>query len=363
MSGLRQYLITLPLVAIALTGCKSDEEEAAPERPPAYVRVARAEQVDFSQQLVLTGSLAARQTTPQQFQLTSRIVEMNVSVGDHVMQGNVLARLDAKVQMANLDAARATLAAAEAQLAEAKSVFDRETRLFEQSLTTKTSYDSAHASFVTARAKRDSAKAQLQNAQETLSYTTLLASADGIITASNYELGEVAQAGATAFTIAQDGARDAVFYAPESALIKDPVGQRVSIRLLSDASVSTMAEVREVAPTIDPGSGTVMIKAGLDDTPVDIGLGAAVVGSARGDAVPRYVFPWSALWQDQGHSAVWVVDPETNKVGLRAVTVDSYQSQKVIITDGLNDGDLVVTQGAKLLTPGETVTIQEGAGK
>ncbi|MEJ1998177.1 MAG: efflux RND transporter periplasmic adaptor subunit [Maritimibacter sp.] len=351
------------LLVVSLSGCKAGADKAAPVRPETYVRVATAELVDYAPNLVLTGSLAARNTVPQQFQLTSRIVSLPVSVGDHVAEGDLLARLDASVQDANLQAARATLVAAEAQLREAKSVFEREKTLFDQSLSTKSSFDAAQAAYVTAQAKRDSADAQLKNAMETLSYTSLTAASDGIVTASNFELGEVAQAGATAFIIAEDGPRDAVFHAPEQALTADPMGREVNIRLVSDPSVTSKARVREVSPTLDPASATVMLKAELYDMPKAMGLNAAVIGSAHGDVNPRYVLPWGALWRDADGPAVWVVDPDTHKVGLRAVTVDSYLSEQVVIKAGLEPGELVVTEGTKVITPGQVVTILEEAGQ
>ncbi|MEJ2037053.1 MAG: hypothetical protein P8X69_13865 [Maritimibacter sp.] len=84
------------LLVVSLSGCKAGADKAAPVRPETYVRVATAELVDYAPNLVLTGSLAARNTVPQQFQLTSRIVSLPVSVGDHVAEGDFVLRFPAQ---------------------------------------------------------------------------------------------------------------------------------------------------------------------------------------------------------------------------------------------------------------------------
>jgi RND family efflux transporter MFP subunit len=357
-------LATLALFAAlpgpALSGPAAAEPAA---RPPALVRVERVALSDYAPRLVLTGAVAARHETPEPFRVSGQIVAQYARVGDHVSAGEVLARLDDSAQQAGLAAAKAGVAAAEAQLAEAKSVYDREARLYAQNLTTTSSHNSAEAAYQSALANRDSANTQLQNAQETLSFTELKASGDGIVTARNFEVGEVAQAGATAFVIAADGARDAVFHAPETVLIGDPIGVKITLSLVSDPTITAPGHVREVSPTIDPATGTVTVKAAIESPPAAMALGAPVVGTALGPPQPRFVLPWSALGSHDGHAALFVVDPETHAVHLADVTVASYQSQRVVISDGISAGDLVVTEGTQLIAPGQVVTFDQEAGQ
>jgi multidrug efflux pump subunit AcrA (membrane-fusion protein) len=89
-------------------------------------------------------------------------------------------------------------------------------------------------------------------------------------------------------------------------------------------------------------------------------LGAAVVGTAREASRRAVVLPASALWSSGATPAVWVIDPTAHTVALKPVTIDSYTTQSVVVASGLNVGDQVVTEGGKLLHPGQAVTVQGG---
>ena len=72
------------------------------------------------------------------------------------------------------------------------------------------------------------------------------------------------------------------------------------------------------------------------------------------------VLPWSALWTSNGQPAVWVVDPQSKAVSIQPVTVDTYQTGSVVLAAGIDAGQVVVTQGTKLLVPGQVVSVVEG---
>ena len=91
-------------------------------------------------------------------------------------------------------------------------------------------------------------------------------------------------------------------------------------------------------------------------------LGATVIGTATFAPHSAVSVPATALVQLEGKPAVWVVDPKTMQVALRAVTVERYESSDVTIASGLNDGDTVVTAGVHALRPGQPVRLLEPAG-
>ena len=65
----------------------------------------------------------------------------------------------------------------------------------------------------------------------------------------------------------------------------------------------------------------------------------------------------SALAESDGHSAVWIVDPRSQTVSLRGVEVARYEQAAVVISKGLETGELVVTAGVQTLRPGQKVSI------
>src|SRR5437773_803419 len=92
-------------------------------------------------------------------------------------------------------------------------------------------------------------------------------------------------------------------------------------------------------------------------------LGATVVGQVKIQSEPVILIPGTALTQSEGKPAVWVVDPEKKTVSLRPVIIGRFNTSSVVVSDGLNDGDIVVTAGVQALRPGQQVRLLEaGAG-
>ena len=170
-------------------------------------------------------------------------------------------------------------------------------------------------------------QAAVGTAEEQLGYAELKAGVAGIITARNAETGQVVQAGQTVFTVAQDGPRDAVFDVFE-ALLTDPPSRNVQVFLQADPSVAATGIVREISPTIDPVSGTVKLKVGLDSVPPQMSLGAIVVGIGTFRPRPAIVLPRSALFRWQDEPAVWLFDSKSRTVTLKVITIDRYAGEQ-----------------------------------
>lgn len=86
-------------------------------------------------------------------------------------------------------------------------------------------------------------------------------------------------------------------------------------------------------------------------------LGATVVGSVRIESAPAIEIPASALTQLNRHPAVWVVDPKNHTVSLRNIELARHDPEAVVVAQGLDTGDIVVTAGVQALHPGETVRL------
>lgn len=337
----------------ALAGC-GEPPPAAP-RPPSGVRVQSAVVTSQSNSLTLTGAIAPRVQSDLSFRFSGRIATRNVEVGDHVENGQVLATLEKNQQAADVSSADASVAAGEATLKQATATFERQKTLLAQGFTTQPSYDNANQALQTARSGLATAKATLGTVQDVLANTELRADAAGVVTARTGEAGQVVDAAQIVFSVAQDGPRDAVFEVYEALLARPSGDKTIEIVLLSNPAVRATGTVREIAPTVNPSSGTVRVKIGIDGTPPAMGLGAPVAGT--GTFQPRDVvaLPWTAFFIDDGKPAVWLVDPATKAVRPKPVEVDSYRTGELLLRAGVKPGDLVVTAGAQLLRPGEVI--------
>jgi RND family efflux transporter MFP subunit len=351
-------LLCALLAVTVLGGC--NDRAAISAKPPTLVRTETVRLQDRQSSVVLTGEVQARIQTDLSFRVSGRVIARLVDAGAHVNAGDLLARLDPAEQQADLDAATASLAAAESQVRVAASTFERQKTLIAEGFTTQVAFDQAQEGLRTAEGSLESAKAQLGRSKEALGDTELRASATGVITARNLEVGQVMQAAQSAFTLAQDGDRDAVFDVYESIFFQEPE-DKIVLTLLSDRNVTAVGRVREVSPTIDAKSSTVRVKVAIENPPAAMTLGSAVAGIARWKAVKQIVLPWSVLTATGSAPAVWVVEPGTRTVSLKPVMVDSYETATVVIKGGLQPGERVVVDGGKLLSVGQSVTYDEAS--
>jgi membrane fusion protein, multidrug efflux system len=329
------------------------------------VQAQTVELINASETLTLTGEIRAQFESDLSFRVGGRITERNVDVGDHVVAEQVLAKIDPNEQQANVTAAEADVQAADAKLKDASSAFDRQKLLLSRGSATRVDYDQAEEVFRTAQGSLDAAKAQLGTARDAFVQTVLRAKNAGVVTARAAEVGEVVQPAQRVFSIAHDGPRDAVFNVNESAFGDEPVDRTVDIQinLVTDPALTTTGKVREIAPTAKGVGGTVAVKVRLEQAPPEMTLGAAVIGKAPlCSRKAAAVLQSTALFSDNGKPAVWVVDRQTRAVTLRPITVARYETGKVIVAKGLEEGEIVVTAATQFLRPNQSVTIS-GASK
>jgi RND family efflux transporter MFP subunit len=210
--GFGRALLLLPALALLLAGCKEETEAKAPE--PRPVRTVTVEQSEVGETVVLTGQIQAENEAALAFRIGGRIIERLAGVGDHVEPDEVLAKLDPQDELNALRSAQAALSAAEGQLVEARNTFGRQSTLMERGFTTRVLYDQAQQGLRTTQSRVDDAQAQLQIAEDRVSFTQLRANVTGTITARSAEAGEVVQPGQTIFQVARIDGRDAVFDVP-----------------------------------------------------------------------------------------------------------------------------------------------------
>ena len=349
------HTLCLCAVAVALSACGPQEEPKT--TAPQMVRAIEVASRAYATHATLTGEIDARIASDLSFRVAGRIAARNVDVGDRVKAGDILASIDPQEQRADVDVATAGVQAAEAQYKQASRTLDRQKALIAKQVTTRADYDAAEEALRTATGTLDSAKAQLATASDALSFTDLRADADGVITARTAEVGQVAQAAQSMFTLAHDGPRDAVFNVFEALFLRNAPDSQVTVALLSDPATQIAAGVREISPTIDATMGTIRVKVGLGDKSAVMPLGAAVSGTFSYKPRDVILLPWGAMASRDGKPAVWLIDPASNQVSLVPVEVSDYETGKFSVTSGLKPKDLVVSDGGKLLRAGQAVSI------
>jgi RND family efflux transporter MFP subunit len=354
-------VILMLATVIGLAGCdKKSEATEADVRPVRTFTVASS---DGAEVIAQTGEIRARSESDLGFRIAGKIIERPVDIGSTVKKGDILARLDPQPVQQDLESAKATVASARATLVRDAAAEARQSELLKKGYTPQASYDVALAALKVAQSQLDTATARLRQAEDNLGFAELRADADGVITAVSADIGRVVASGQAVVRLARLGEREAVFNVSEAILELAPANPPVMVKLTGDRSVFTVGNVRYVSPQADPTTRTYEVRVSLPEAPDRMRLGATVTGSVSIDRPGIVEVPASALFEKEGKSAVWVVDPKTATVLLKPVGVERYTDDRIILSGGLENGELVVTAGVQKLVPGQKVRLLAAVGK
>jgi RND family efflux transporter MFP subunit len=351
--------ITIPLaLLVALTACKA--EPAALDVRSTRTVIVEPKHIDADRQAV--GEVKPRYESDLSFRVAGKVLVRRVDVGASVRQGDTLATLDTQDFQNRLRSGEAEVASAEAELVETQGNEARKAKLLKDGFTPQATYDTALRNLRSAEARLTSAKANLALAQDQLRYTDLKADFDAVITAVGAEPGQNVNAGQMVAKLARPGDKDAVFSVAETAFTgHHPTSEHVEVIVwpLSNPDLKIEGTAREISPIADPTTRTYTVKVTLKNPPPQLRFGMSIGGRWNASSSPVVALPLSALFEQKGTPAVWVVDERSGCVALRPVTVARYETDIIVIADGLTKGDVVVTAGANTLRQGQKVRIAE----
>jgi membrane fusion protein, multidrug efflux system len=360
-----KYRLLFALLCVGVLGaCSKPVPKPDPVRSVKTVRV-QPQTAQVSQEFA--GEVRARTESRLGFRVGGKITRRDADVGSAVMAGQVLAQIDPQDLKLGHEAATAGFVAAGVNLDQAQADYRRFKDLLEKGFISAAELERRESVVKSAQAQFDQARAQASAQGNQAGYATLVADASGVITGIEAEPGMVVAAGTPVLRLAHNGPRDVVFSVPEDqvAAIKalGATPGAFKIRLWGDTGPAHAATLREIAAAADAVTRTFLVKADIGNIRgVRLGQTATVyVELPRIAGITR--LPLSALREEQGKTAVWVVDEATMTVSLRPVQVTGTQGNEVIIGAGLNPQQVVVTAGVHVLEPGQKVKLfaQTGA--
>ena len=206
----------------------------------------------------------------------------------------------------------------------------------------------------TADARVNQAKAQAAVSGNQSRYTALVADRDGVVTQIRAEPGQVVDAGEMVAQIVDTKQIEVLVAVPESRMEGLKVGDAVAIKLWADREKTYTGKVREIAPAASSATRAFDVRVAVVDADDAIKLGmTAGVRFAKIEA-DEIIIPTSALTQINGIASVWVI----NKSGIanpRQVTAGQYTENGVMITNGLQAGEMVAIAGVHTLIKGQKV--------
>ena len=345
--------IAAPLAALAalllLAGCNANTAPAPKSERPVQVQRVSFENENAAREFV--GVVRARYDTDLGFRVAGKIVERIVNVGDRVRAGDVVARLDPQDLKLQAESAAAEHAAAASNLAQATSDLERYTALRSRGYASVADFDRKKWAKDEAEGRLERARRALDLARNQLDYSDLKADADGIITATLAEAGQVVAIGQAVARLAHRGDKEAVVALPETWL-GEARKSNATVRLWSDRERSFAATLRELSPQADPASRTYAARFTIADADDSVAFGmTASVTLARASDAPVARLPLAAILNRGSGPIVYLVDRNGSLVQ-RPVTVASFTQDTALVTSGLNDGDKIVTLGVQKLEAG-----------
>jgi RND family efflux transporter MFP subunit len=171
-------------------------------------------------------------------------------------------------------------------------------------------------------------------------------------------------AGQTVLKLARTDEREVAIAVPESRIDDFKRAQRIDVLLGANREKRYAGRVREISPSVDAVTRTFAVRVAVPEADAALGWGmtANVVASAPG-AGTNALIPLTAVYhQPDGKPAVWIYDPASHKVDLRAIKLGPYREDGVLV-GGLAGGEWIVAAGVNKLQPGQVVRPYEQPGQ
>lgn len=346
MSFPRAVPLFLGLVAATALTARADD---------LRVELVTATEQPLRLEMQISGTIEALDSVETGFRQGGRVVEVVVEEGDRVSAGQPLARLDPVQLDQALNVAEASLASALAARAQARQASDRAEAMLARGVGTRAARDAARQALSEAEGAVERTESLVDQARRAVEDTVLRAPEAAIVTSRLISPGQIVAAAQPALTLAGLEGLEAVFRAPDQPALRSAMGQPVRLRTLDIDRPEMTGTVTEIAPLVDPQTGTVLLRALIAPTTGGTALlGAAVRGFLEFTSESGVALPWTALMREGEGAAVWIVDDQ-GRVSLAPVQISHFGDGTVFLSGGVVAGQTVVAAGSQLLYPGRRV--------
>lgn len=360
--GARARAVLGALGAAWLIGCGGDEAAREVVQAPP-VMVVPVELRDVVDRIQATGQLVAKAEATIAAQVNGQVTAIAVDDGDAVEEGQVLLEIDPRRRELELADAEARLAEARAEEAEARREGGRLQRLKKSDAASQARVDEAQTRLALARSRASGAEARVGLSRRAVEDATVRAPFAGLVARRQVSVGEYLSVGSPLFELVALDPVEVEFTLAEVDSARVALGNEVEVHVAPYPEERFRAAVSAIAPTIDPETRTLRVKARLPnaDGRLRPGLFAHVdLGVAeRKDVV---MVPEDALvLLAQGTVLYRLV--EGNRVQRLFVKTGIQVGDRVEVVEGLARGDRVVVRGQRNLVDGGIVSLRTEDGR
>jgi membrane fusion protein, multidrug efflux system len=336
-------------------------QQSAPRAVP--VEVATAVKKSVPVRIEALGTVTPIANVAIKSRLETDIVAVHFADGALVNEGDVLFTLDNRTLQAQIRQAEGILARDKAQLEAAERDIRRYTELVAKNATPITNLDNAKTQADTARANIKADEAALENLNVQLSYTTIRAPISGRISAAMVKTGN--------FVRPSDVAPLATINQIAPIYVSFGLPQRI-LPEVRDAMAESNAAVEAIVPgenrratgrltmienTVESATGMVTLRATMDNKNELLWPGTLVTAQLTLRVEQAVTIPNVAVQVGQSANFVYVI--QDGVASVRPVKVARTLDREAVIESGLEDAEVVVTDGQLLLTNGSRVAVRE----
>ncbi len=325
--------------AAACNNGGSSEEAAVAEKESAVkVKVKQCFDREVEQIEVFTATVEPNiknNIAPQQ---PNRIAKIYVEVGDMVRKGQLLATMDA----VSLDQIKL-------KMSNDSLEFDRITKLYEVGGVSKSNWDAMKMAY----------KISKSTYENLLENTSLVSPIDGVVTARNYDQGDMFNGAVPLFVVEQIRPVKLLVNASEKLFTSIKKGMEVDVKLDVYGDEIFKGKVSLVYPTINPQTRTFPVEIKIENTNGRVRPGMFARATFAYGTANHVVVPDMAIVKLTGAGDRFVYVVENNKVVFKKVELGRRMDTEYEIVSGLNSGDNVVVEGHARLTNGAEVEVMQ----
>jgi multidrug efflux system membrane fusion protein len=347
------------LMMLACREAPEDEIVSTP-RPIKAVHIGERSE---ERVLSFSGTVIAADISDLSFAVQGRVASVEVSRGDVVHQGQVLAKLDPAPQILQVQSAEARLGESQARALQTKQDHDTTQMLYQNDIRSRSEFDRAVTELASARSRVEADEAALGLAKIQLSLSVITAPFDGVIAERNVE----------PFTDVGPGRTVLVLQSDNAVQVEVLVPARVIEAVTKNQSVSISSNLPSLRGRVYVGRVVEVARTGIQQSTGDFkpGMSAEATFRFRGEQVLGHLLlPINALLPEPGdeQSKLWrernfrvfVYDPEAGSVHERTIRVAAgLLENKIAVTEGLSEGEIVATAGVHFLRDGQQVRVLE----
>ena len=357
----RSLILTCILVLVA--SCKEQKSQTASSDYKTQ-KVTLSDRTVYS---TFSATIQGKQDVGVYPQISGLITAVLVKEGAAVKKGQTLFIIDQVPYKAALRTAKANVEVAEASVATAKMTVDSKEELFKENVVSLFDLQTARNSLRSANATLAQAQAELLNARNNLSYTVIKSPVDGIAGMSSYRVGDLVSSSMSSpmISVSDNSEMYAYFSMTEKQILAlsrqngsltDALKAMPEVKLLlSDGSeYQEKGHIDAISGMIDTSTGSVTLRAVFPNSKNILRSGST--GNIKFPYTKKncMVIPQTATYELQDKVFVYkVVDGKTQLTQVKVFEVND--GKEYIVESGLNMGDVIIAEGAGLLSNGISV--------